>query len=307
MHLLIPHAAPLSDAGRQAMAALQLPRLEALLARWAEAGRDEGDESRLSPPHERVLAKALGWPVDDGRLPWAAREMGRPDDAAAAAGWAWVTPTHWVVGTDQVTLLPPAALALDEADARAVFDALRPLFDGEGIGLVWQGTDRWAATHPSLAELPTASLDRVVNRNVQPWQPRTAGPGAPRLWRRLQNEAQMLLHDHPLNAAREARGLLPVNSFWISASGAWRPADEAAAPQVDARLAAPALAEDWGAWQAAWQALDAGPLAALGDTPGAALTLCGERSALTLEHRKPGLWQRLRPGRRAAAPLLETL
>lgn len=307
MHLLIPHAAAPSDAGRQAMAALQLPRLEGLLATWAEAGRDDADEASLSPPHERALARALGWPPEDGLLPFAAREMGRPAEDDAGLGWAWATPANWAVGTDGVTLLPPSALALDDADGRALFDTLRPLFEDEGIRMVWQGADRWALAHASLAELPTASLDRVVGRNVQAWLPRTTGPGAPRLWRRLQNEAQMLLHGHALNEAREARGLLPVNSFWLSGSGAWRPADEAAAPRVDDRLAAPALGEDWAAWQAAWQALDAGPVAALADVPGARLTLAGERSAVTFVQRRPGLWQRLRSARRPAAPLLETL
>ncbi|MEF7613427.1 hypothetical protein V4F39_05840 [Aquincola sp. MAHUQ-54] len=306
MHLLIPHAAPLSDAGRHALATLQLPRLEALLARWTEAARDDGDETLLSPPHERVLARALGWQAEDGLLPWAAREMGTPQ-AGGPAAWAWATPTHWAVGTDQVTLLPSEALALADSEARTVFEAVQPLFEGEGARLVWQGPDRWAVAHPSLASLPTASLDRVIHRSVDAWLPRTAGQGAARLWRRLQNEVQMLLHTHALNEAREARGALPVNSFWLSGSGAWQPAHEQQAPQVDARLRAPALSEDWHAWVQAWQALDAGPIAALLDTPGTRLTLCGERSALTLAHARPSLWQRLRPGRRPAAASLETL
>lgn len=307
MHLLIPHAAPGSDIGRHALSQLQLPHLETLLARWAETDRDSGDETTLSPPHERVLARALGWPATDGLLPWAAREMGTPPAGEAATGWGWITPAHWAVGSDSVTLLPPAAMQLDEAASRAAFDAMRPLFEGEGIHLLWQGADRWAARHESLAQLPTASLDRVTHRGIDLWLPRAAGQGPARLWRRLQNEVQMLLHNHPLNEAREAQGLLPVNSFWVSASGAWQPADEAAAPQLDQRLTAPALAEDWGAWLQAWQALDAGPIAALADQPGARLTLCGEASAITYTHAKPTLWQRLRPARRPVAPLLETL
>lgn len=311
MHLLIPHAAPLSDAGRHALSQLQLPHLETLLATWAAAtdpAADDGaDESSLSPPHERVLARALGWPLADGLLPWAAREMGTPPAGDEAAGWGWVTPAHWAVGADQVTLLPPAALSLQEADARAVFDAVLPLFEGDGARLLWQGPDRWAVCHPSLATLPTASLDRVMNRGIDLWLPRAAGQGAARLWRRLQNEVQMLLHEHPLNQAREARGLLPVNSFWLSGTGAWQPADESAAPQVDPRLTLPALGEDWFTWVQQWHALDAGPIAALAQQPGARLTLCGEARAIAYTFQKPSLWQRLRPARRAAAPLLETL
>ena len=91
MHLLIPFAAPLSAAGRQALAALALPRLRALLGRLTEVERDEGDEWGLSPPHERALARALGWQGASGQLPWAAR-------LAAADGID--------VSTPQVTLGP---------------------------------------------------------------------------------------------------------------------------------------------------------------------------------------------------------
>ncbi len=65
-------------------------------------------------------------------------------------------------------------------------------------------------------------------------------------------------------------------------------ADPAAAPPTTVTVAedlrTPALREDWPAWAAAWQQLDAGPLAALHAQMqrGAAvqLTLCGERGAL---------------------------
>ena len=39
------------------------------------------------------------------------------------------------------------------------------------------------------------------------------------VWRRRMNEAQMVLHAHPGNEAREARGELPVNSVWFWGAG----------------------------------------------------------------------------------------
>ena len=39
------------------------------------------------------------------------------------------------------------------------------------------------------------------------------------LWRRRMNEAQMVLHAHPVNQAREARGELAVNSVWFWGAG----------------------------------------------------------------------------------------
>jgi hypothetical protein len=181
---------------------------------------------------------------------------------------------------------------------------VRPLFESEGVALAWGAPLRWYAAHESLQGLASASLDRVIGRNVDAWLP--AGPAA-RLMRRLQNEAQMLLHAHPLNEAREARGAMTVNSFWLSGCGVAR--DEAAvAVRLDDRLAVGALADDDAMWRDGWSGLDAEFAA---PHAFARLTLCGERGSATLEPRAPSLWQRARralaPPRGAARALLETL
>jgi hypothetical protein len=72
MQLIVPFAGVLSEAGRHAAQSLALPHLEQLLAR-SQAGVALGEDERsLSAPHELALAQALGWPLVDGRLPWAA-------------------------------------------------------------------------------------------------------------------------------------------------------------------------------------------------------------------------------------------
>ena len=166
-------------------------------------------------------------------------------------GWGLVTPAHWLVGRDDVHLVDPAQLALDEAEAATLHGALAPLF--EELGWTWKraGIDRWYVSHPTLATLPSASTDRVIGRNVDLWL--NDHPGA-LLVRRLQSEVQMLLYVHPLNDERSARGALPVNSFWLAGTGPAQPAG-AALPgdvRVDDRLRAPALADDWSAWAEAW-------------------------------------------------------
>jgi hypothetical protein len=294
MHLLIPFAAPLSESGRQAAATLQLPHLQELLARWREVHRDEGDAWNFSPPHERALAQALGLQGGSGLLPWAAHAAQADGIATGGLAWALVTPAHWHLGTDQVSLLDPAGLLLDEHSARSFFEALRTLFAGDGYALHYAAPLRWYAAHDSFTGLATASLDRVIGRNVDAW---LGSAATTRRVRRLQSESQMLLHTHPLNDERGAQGLLPVNSFWLSGCGVAQVAT-GAAPAVDARLRAPALAEDWAAWVKAWDTLDAGPLrellsAAESGQP-CRLTLCGERSSASFESASRGLLQRLR-------------
>ena len=316
MHLLIPFAAPQSEAGRDAARTLVLPHLSALLALLVPDGRDDGDEWSLSPPHERALGKAIGWTGADGLLPWAARsaeadglDAGKETSASA---WGLLTPAHWHLGTDQVSLLDPAGLLLGDTPSRVFFDAIQDLFTGDGYSLHYGTASRWYAVHDSLAALPTASLDRVIGRNVDRWLGKD--PAARRI-RRLQSEVQMRLYTHPLNDERIAHGLLPVNSFWLSGCGVAQPVATSDV-QVDDRLRAPALAEDWAGWCKAWETLDAGPMATLRAVAQAGqasqplrLTLCGERASATFTSGPRSLIRTLKARFAAPAwlPLLETL
>ncbi len=305
MHLVVSHAA--CSAGRHALDALSLPHLERLLAQIAPAaGVDTGDHA-LNLPHEHLLATSLGWRDDDGLLPFAAqlaREDGL-DVGDESLGWGLVTPSHWQLGREDVSLLDPAALALEEDESRALCSAVGSLFDSDGWALHWGAPQRWFACHPSLRSLPTASLDRVIGQAIDDWLPdRRAAAHL----RRLQAEAQMLLYTHPINDARESRGALAVNSFWVSGTGPT--AAPAALPQgmvFDDRLRAPALAQDWAAWTQAWHALDAGPIAAL--QAGASLSLCGSARACRFDSAPRSAWQRLsqRWSRADVLPLLQSL
>ena len=298
MHLLIPFASALSEPAAEVVRDLNLPTLSRLLQRLTATRRDEADEYTLSPPHERALASAWGWPMVEGGLPFAAQAAAADGVQVGDHAWGLLTPTHWDVGRDHVTLADPLALGLAEAESRELFNAVRGLFESEGFVLAWGAPSRWYAAHESLAGLRCASPDRVIGRNVDLWlrgDPK-ASPSA-RLLRRLQSEVQLLLYPHPVNEAREARGEMTVNSFWLSGCGRYRAAD-AAAMQVDESLRRPLLMQDWAAWAEAWRALDAGPLKQwlhhvdAGDA--ATLTLCGERSAQRFERQPQSLLQRAR-------------
>jgi hypothetical protein len=297
MHLLIPFASALSDAASHVLRDLALPNLSALLARLTLAQRDDADVYTLSPPHERALAAAAGWQGADGCLPFAAQSAARDGIEVGDLAWGLVTPSHWHVGRDHVTLADPAALNLTEAESRAAFEAVRELFESEGFHFTWGAASRWYAAHESLVDLPCASLDRVIGRNVELWMRGSEARSTPaKLVRRLQSELQLLLYPHALNDEREQRGALTLNSFWLSGCGRAQP-DEGASPRVDDSLRAPLLGEDWAGWAEGWRALDAGPIAELltaartGES--VALTLCGDRSAHRFETAPQSLWQRL--------------
>jgi hypothetical protein len=311
--LLVPFATCRAAGCGDALKSLSLPHLEKLLARMTCTGTDEGNEHALSMPHERVLARYYGIGAPDGQIPWAAWQVAESGREAKGAAWAWIAPCHWRVGRDHVAMGHPQELQLDPQESQSLLAAMRPYFEQDGIGLEYDAPTLWLARGETFRDLPTASLDRVVGRVIDPWMPR----GEPaRLLRRLQQEMQMLLYTHQVNDERTRGGLPPVNSFWVSGTGALPANHHDGAPaglQITHYLRDAALLEDWHAWALAWQQLDSKECARLAGLveqgQPVSITLCGERSARTWSANGGGLWQRMASvwKRQPAAQLLEPL
>jgi hypothetical protein len=313
VHLLVPFAACADPGCRATLRELRLPGLQRLVGRLAEESADAGTPASLSPPHERALGAAYGLGTTDGLIPFAALQAAQEGLPGADGGWAWIAPGHWRVGRDHIAMAHPQDLQLDAEDSRALLEAMRPWFEEDGITLTWQAPLRWLARGEIFRTLPTASLDRVIGRTVDTWMP--AGEPA-RPIRRLQQEMQMLLYTLPLNDERQRGGMLPVNSFWVSGTGAL-PAGydlaRAGGVQVTPYLRDTALLGDWQAWAKAWRDIDARDCARLAtelDRGNAVrITLCGENGARTWSSVGAGGWRRFSRLFRApsAAHLLESL
>ncbi len=302
MHLVVPFASDLTEACQHVLRDLALPNLERLLGLLTPAGRDEGEATSLSPPHERVLGRLWGWRGEDGALPFAARAAAADGIDTGDLAWALLTPGHWRLGHDDVVLLDPESIDVGDAESKALFETLRGQFESEGFRTDWGHARRWYAGRDDLEGFATASLDRVIGRSVDPWLRESHLPAPQRatgrLVRRLQSEAQLLFHEHAVNEAREERGALPINSYWLSGCGRQQPVDAAATPEIASELRRPLVAGDWAAWAEAWRDLDAGALATLATRAAAGesvtLTLCGARHAARFESRPRPLWQRVR-------------
>ncbi|CAB5695366.1 Uncharacterized protein conserved in bacteria [Delftia tsuruhatensis] len=295
---IIPYAGgPSSDTGDGSAAAagwsgLQLPMLQALLSLMQAGPAQAGNEMDFSPPHERALARSMGLPDAAGLIPWAAWQAGEPDRACA-----YVTPCHWHIGADQVLQGDPSSTRLGEEESRQLMALLSPWFADDGITLEYLQPQCWLARADLFDGLPTASMDRVIGRDVRPWLPDAQQA---RALHRLQSEVQMLLYTHVFNDTRAAKGQVPINAFWVHGSGrlpAGAPAAPALAVQCVQDLRGPALQGHAGDWRSAWQALDAGLITRLLERVRAGreltLTLCGERHAISWHSRAPRWKDRL--------------
>jgi hypothetical protein len=296
-HLLIPFAATSDEGCVQALKTLELPNLDKLLARLQPTAADEGDEQSLSMPHERVLAKALNLSAPDGCLPWAAWQAAQSGRDAQGAAWARITPCHWQVGQDHIAMGHPQQLGLSEQHSQALLAAMKPWFEEDGIALEYAAPTEWLARGEVFRGFASASLDRVIGRTIDAWLPRG---GEARTVRRLQQEMQMLLYTNGINEEREAAGQKPVNSFWVSGTGALPDSHASRLPDglvVANGLRDAALIADWDAWASAWRRVDEAECAALVKSLArrehVSLTLCGERNARTFAGTGGGFFGKL--------------
>ena len=314
MHLFISHAAPTGSNCQAAIAQLALPNLTELLGQLTPTPPMLGSPDTLTPLAERIRANNLGLQGPDGLVPWAAtdaQQLGLTK-VHGEAGWAWITPCHLTAQSNQVRMDDPLELHISAQECETLRGAMKRYFEEDGITLHPLNNGTWLAFGPIFKDLPTASLERVACNGIDPWMPQQEHA---KHLRRLQNEMQMLLYTHAVNDSRTARGLATINAFWISGTGT--PGPIATNPPermeyVDS-LRKPALQDDAYAWMEAWQALDSTRIAELLQSSKAGkavqLTLCGERTAVTLETQDKPWWGRIqqRFSTTSSQQLLQTL
>jgi hypothetical protein len=126
--------------------------------------------------------------------------------------WARADPVHLRLMRDRLIVVPSAAFSLSREEADALVDALNRHF-GERLPVTAVEPERWCARLERDFAFNAAPPLDVAGRDVDVTL--RIGGEAGKRWRTLLNEVQMLLHAHPVNEAREARGEPAVNSLWL--------------------------------------------------------------------------------------------
>lgn len=153
-----------------------------------------------------------------GGIPAAALTRDHLVGDAADAGWLSADPAWIQPELNGARLLACGQLQLSMDEAQSLAKPLKPVFGDAGMILEISSPDRWHLRLLSQAPLPDfAAPEQALGEDLFEHLPQ--GPDG-RRWRALLNEVQVLLHQHPVNAERRARGLPPVNSLWLWGGGA---------------------------------------------------------------------------------------
>jgi len=207
MLLLIPYLFPSARLLEAAAQDLRLPALQTLLARGTrQPCPAEGVEAALC--EAMGIARQQDWPL-------APITLAADGGVAGDAYWLRADPVHLRVMRDRIVLADSGAFELAQQEADALAAAIGQHF-GADLSPNPLHPKRWYMRLPHAPRLTTTPLSVAVGRDIDPLLPQ--GGDAMRFRAQL-NELQMLLHEHPVNQAREARGDLPVNSLWLWGGG----------------------------------------------------------------------------------------
>lgn len=183
------------------------------LARWLS----RGDRQPVAKPG-RETALRESFEFTGIHFPYAALTRSLVWSDAADAVWVNADPAFVIADAVTVRTLAIGNLGLTAEESSELAKPLKLLFGDAGFPLEVSPAGRWQLRCPKSARLPVFSPpSSVLGDDMARHLP--SGDNE-RQWRHLLNEAQIILHNHPLNAARAQQGLSPANSVWFWGEGA---------------------------------------------------------------------------------------
>lgn len=131
------------------------------------------------------------------------------------AYWLYAAPVHLLLQRDSFSLAAPVPLPLENDEVDALTATLNKHFSSDGMQFFWH-QNTWFLSLETNPNIQTIAPQASVNKDINAYLP--TGEGAMQ-WAKFQNEVQMLLFEHPVNQAREAKRLPVINSVWCYGGG----------------------------------------------------------------------------------------
>lgn len=149
------------------------------------------------------------------KMPNAAIAWQQVGNQAGSAYWLYAAPVHLVLQRDTFSLAEPVPLGLDSDEVDALTNALNKHFASDSLAFFWH-ENTWFLRLEQNPNIQTHAPQAALNKAIGTYLP--TGEGATK-WASFTNEIQMLLFEHPVNQAREAKNLPAVNSIWCYGGG----------------------------------------------------------------------------------------
>ncbi|MCK9990817.1 MAG: hypothetical protein WA112_11320 [Rugosibacter sp.] len=168
----------------------------------------------------QAIAQLLNLQIPAGfGLPAAALRtltLGTPSHPQDKTPCLCLDPVHLAIEQTRLRVDPPQNLALTMDEAHAIAASLAPTFSSLGTLSVLAPSAWNLRLHSPAFNAPLApSLPECIGRAAPPLP---ATPDAAP-WRKAINEANMLLHSHPVNLARAGQSKPTINSLWPWGAG----------------------------------------------------------------------------------------
>lgn len=209
--IIVPDLNPVP--GDQGADTSHWPTLARLAGRGAVAPRVL--DARADSLHTAVI-DALNLRSAAAEYPSAAVMRTGSTNERPAGFWLRMQPMHFIAGLDRITTVVLRGAGRMTAAERS---ALEPVFAEhlQPAGLELHAVDdEWLLRSESPLKLQTVTPEFAAANPLSDILPRGADAGP---IRRLMTEMQMLLHEHPVNARREARGAQTINAVWVHGEG----------------------------------------------------------------------------------------
>src|SRR3989442_5444543 len=177
-----------------------VPRADSLAAAETLIAKGRRRRRSLVPPEAWLFGRfgvprQRDWPVAPYTL---LADGGAPGPHC----WMRADPVHLQVGRDSLVLADSAAFEVSRAESEALVETLNRHF-GQTMLFYPMRPARWYVRLEKAPDMQTTPAAAARGAAIDEKLP--SGSDAMR-FHALMNEAQMLLHEHPVNAGRAARG-----------------------------------------------------------------------------------------------------
>lgn len=125
-------------------------------------------------------------------------------------------PVHLRADQSRLRLFESHSFFITQDEADALVASINAFNAAQDWQLSALHPQRWYLSLPMAPDLQTTPPAQAAGLDIDTLLPRGGDAGR---WAAVLNELQMLLHEHPVNQAREQRGEPVINSLWLWGGG----------------------------------------------------------------------------------------